>query len=282
MSKLVYLTNSTDVAVVDDADYDRVSKHKWWANVTSHTTYAMTCLRDGEKYCNIRMHRFILNATKGQKIDHRDRHGLNNTKDNLRLCSSKQNAHNRGPLLEFRGDAVKSQYKGVTVHGNGIYIAVIREDGRAYYLGSFASEVCAARMYDTIARLLFGEFAYLNFPKEPPLPTPINWKNFKKKSAFVGKGKFVGVTHRRSVWIATCNKDGFNHLGEFDTEEQAVVAYDLLNVWLDKRQARINYAERLDTYMRHADAVIFNSPTTKEFRARLLIQVLDIVRGFKV
>lgn len=57
-----------------------------------------------------------------------------------------------------------SKFKGVTLNPkNGRWLAVICCNRVAHYLGSFLTELAAARAYDAKALELHGEFAHLNF-----------------------------------------------------------------------------------------------------------------------
>lgn len=80
-------------AKVDDEDYSEVSKYNWCAfvDVTRRTMYAIK-KEYGTK--SISMHRFILKAVKGEKIDHKNGDGLDNQKQNLRIANSSQNKCN--------------------------------------------------------------------------------------------------------------------------------------------------------------------------------------------
>ena len=40
------------------------------------------------------MHRIIMNCPDGKFIDHKDGNGLNNQKENLRICTKQQNSGN--------------------------------------------------------------------------------------------------------------------------------------------------------------------------------------------
>jgi hypothetical protein len=108
------------------------------------------------------MHRQIMNAPEGLLVDHIDGNGLNNQKNNLRLCSSAQNARNRRPTSK-----PYSKYKGVSWHKrNKKWEVRIAKSGKSTYLGTFEDELEAALAYDRKAEELFGEFAYLNFPQQ--------------------------------------------------------------------------------------------------------------------
>ncbi|MBN1359208.1 MAG: HNH endonuclease [Sedimentisphaerales bacterium] len=142
-------------AIVDAADYERLSRYRWYASRSAGKTYARRNTRLG----TILMHREIVHAPKGLIVDHFDGNGLNNRRSNLRICTPWQNVHNSGP--HGRG----SKFKGVYPSGDKWY-AVIKHKGRTHYLGTFADEVEAAKARDRAARALQGKFAYLNFPEE--------------------------------------------------------------------------------------------------------------------
>lgn len=84
------------VALVDDADFELISRFKWTAT---------KCSRQGkEKWYAVRkepvakgvrktvyMHRFLMSAPPHQVVDHLDGSGLNNQRHNLELKSQCQN-----------------------------------------------------------------------------------------------------------------------------------------------------------------------------------------------
>ena len=148
------------VALVDDADYERVSKYKWYAwRGGAGPFYARRNVASGRRQQKtVKLHRFIL-GFPDSFIDHVNHNGLDNRRSNLRLCTRSQNQQNR---LPERGKT--SAYKGVNWNKrNRIWYAKIKHNGKGFHLGCFRSEVRAAKAYDDAAKENFGEFAYLNF-----------------------------------------------------------------------------------------------------------------------
>jgi hypothetical protein len=101
----------------------------------------------------------IMRPRRGYIVDHKDGNGLNNCRDNLRVCTQRQNQANR------RSDGGASRFVGVRRYGDK-WRATIQYRGKVYHLGVFDDEVEAAKARDRKAWELHGEFAYLNFPKD--------------------------------------------------------------------------------------------------------------------
>lgn len=106
--------------------------------------------------------RILLNAPIGMHVDHINGDTLDSRRCNLRICTHQQNQWNR---KKCRG---ASNLKGVTLHKAGCagrhWMARIEKDGHRRFLGYFTTDVEAARAYDAAAKVLFGEYAGLNFP----------------------------------------------------------------------------------------------------------------------
>jgi AP2 domain. len=162
----ILLTNNK-IALVDDGDFETLSRFKWTAYKKRSTWYAHRTVHASERELlggrkSISMHRFLLShlPTKGIEIDHKNRNGLDNQRENLRVATRSLNQMNCGP---YKGN--KSGYKGVSWRQKGRVIAQIYINTRRVYLGRFDTPEQAARAYDAKAKELFGEFAYLNFPE---------------------------------------------------------------------------------------------------------------------
>lgn len=149
-------------ALVDDEDYSLLSRFKWTVldGKKDHTVYARTKLG---RY-TILMHHLVMGT--GVSIDHKNRVGLDNTKDNLRVANQSENQANAVKRKSMNGKKPSSEYKGVCWHKQrGRWTANISKEGKQVYLGLFDSEEEAAKAYDARASELFGEFARLNFPE---------------------------------------------------------------------------------------------------------------------
>jgi len=163
VSKLIEL-NKNMFAIVDEEDYNMLLGYNWRSLYIHHNWYAITS-DPSSINCkgNIFMHRLIMNALKGEYVDHINHSGLDNRKGNLRICTNTQNAQNRLPTKDRIG------YKGVTKgktakkHGER-WISGLQYNNIHYHLGTFSTPELAAKAYDEKAKELFGEFALLNFP----------------------------------------------------------------------------------------------------------------------
>lgn len=144
-------------AIVDEQDADLVRQYTWHPVKPRHTFYAEAYIAGPERHA-IYMHRLITGSGKGQQVDHGNGDGLDNTRDNLRVCDNSRNQSNR--RMDRRST---SGFKGVSwSNRRNHWIAYISKDMRRIHLGSFQTSDEAARAYDAAAREMFGEFARTN------------------------------------------------------------------------------------------------------------------------
>ena len=96
-------------AIVDDADFAEMAKYAWTFKKKNRNVYAVRSqMNSSGRLVGIFMHRQILNPPKQKWIDHRNRNGLDNRRDNLRTCNACQNSQNRG-----KSKKNTTGYKGV-------------------------------------------------------------------------------------------------------------------------------------------------------------------------
>lgn len=144
------------VAIVDDADFMELAQYRWRFDSKGYACRWSTMV-NGQRTL-ILMHVAIMNPPKGLDIDHRNRNGLDNRRENLRIASDSQNQANR----KLNKNS-KTGFKGVCFYPNeGIYVARIMKDGKSNWLGRFKTVEDARDAYNNAAINLFGEFARLN------------------------------------------------------------------------------------------------------------------------
>lgn len=145
---------------IDDEDYHLLEGLKIHPVLCGKkpTCYAKTYIDGKQTY----IHRLVMGYPDGLVVDHVDHNGLNCKKENLRICSNRENSFN---VLSHK-DSLHSKYKGVTrdvcKHGPKCYKAQIKLEGKTKNLGLFYSQEDAAIAYNNAAMFHFGEFAVLN------------------------------------------------------------------------------------------------------------------------
>jgi hypothetical protein len=148
------------VAVVDDADYDRLACWKW----RYRDGYAVRSAPrvPGVSRKTIYMHREIMGTPCGMETDHANGNKLYNLRSNLRVCTSSENKMNR----EKHRDGA-SGYKGATFDkSRNKWQSKITVNKHIVYLGRYDTPEEAAQAYDAAAMRLHGEFAKTNFATE--------------------------------------------------------------------------------------------------------------------
>lgn len=164
MSKRIPLTQG-QFAIVDDEDHEWLDHWKWYCISYRDRRYAVRSHWDKAKKTRerIRMANAVMERLLGRNLaglitDHISGDGLDNRRCNLRRCTNKQNGRNRRKLCNS-----SSRYKGVRrAKGQRNWRAGIRIDGDWIELGSFETEIEAARVYNRFALKHFGEFSRLN------------------------------------------------------------------------------------------------------------------------
>jgi hypothetical protein len=142
-------------ALIDAADFERVNQYKWFCDFAD---YAARDIKITGKHKRVWLHRWLLEAKKGEIVDHVNQDTLDNRRSNLRFCTIKQNCRNaRLPVSNTTG------YKGVRAGKTGKnFSAFIKVNRKQIHLGMYSTRKEAAKAYNRAALKYFGEYASLN------------------------------------------------------------------------------------------------------------------------
>ena len=156
--KTIPLTNSSNHAIVDDADFSALSQFKWREHVCNRTSYAIRSWRENGRTHSAYMHRQLLSAPKGVDVDHEDNNGLNNQRHNIRIKTRAANLHRSRPIV-----GTVSGLKGVFwSKQKSRWVASITIGSRKFTLGSYSDKFLAAFAHNVAAKLLHGDDTYQN------------------------------------------------------------------------------------------------------------------------
>lgn len=144
------------VALVDDEDYESLSKWKWSADKVGYA-YRMAYDPATRKQRYQSMHRQILGLSPDDRrfVDHIDLNKSNNRRANLRIANRSQNGTNRLTLPNNT-----SGVKGVSYFKEtGQWKAYVHVKKKLKYLGLYDTIEEAAEVRQLAAAMVYGEFA---------------------------------------------------------------------------------------------------------------------------
>lgn len=217
--KLIPTTKGIE-AIVDDEDYEWLSKYSWHNN----NGYAYTTIKSEEgKPKSAPMHRMVIDVPKDKYVDHINGIRFDNRKMNLRVVTTKQNIWNSKKVSKI----TSSKYKGVWQKEDGVFHVGIKTDDVKSFIGSFNNEIAAANAYNYYATELRGEYAKLN---DVPYMEREEWIKFK----YQAPNTFKGVTWDKlmNMWKVTITLNSKSkNMGYFNNE---IVAANYYNHLVDK------------------------------------------------
>ena len=145
-------------ALVDDEDYEMLSGFKWhYSNGYAIHHHYIKTVKGRPITKKVLMHSLIMNTPKGMDTDHIDGNRLDNRRNNLRICTRRENGQNRkehrkGKLLGVNTVKRKSLNNIYTYHHAGIQI-----NGKRVHLGTFATPELAHQAYLDKAKSILTE-----------------------------------------------------------------------------------------------------------------------------
>jgi hypothetical protein len=191
---------------IDEEDFDKVNKYKWNLSIYGYA--------QGSKAA--RLHRFILDAKKGDVVDHINGDKLDNRKSNLRIVSHSQNAQNRKKKEEC-----SSNYIGVWLDKKSMnkkWICSVRTNDSSKKSFAFEKEDHAAYWYDQLALKYYGKDARINkICKADDFIEP----NIENRE--LPKGVYPTKSEKYMTCIYYNKKQ--HYLGIFETVEEAEKVY---------------------------------------------------------
>lgn len=199
--------------LVSPEDYDLLSQYKWHQNKNGY-------VRGTVETKHVFLHRFIMNAPKGLKVDHVNRKPLDNQRDNLRLATTNLNNQNKTVSKSKKS----SQYRGVFfVKQRNKFKAKFCYKGKEYHIGFYETELEAAIAFDIFIIQNGYDFVNINFPenKEEYTTTEYKQKETKQKSV-----KYTGVTKHGNRYQAYIDDKGRKTLLSSDDPIKCAKAYD--------------------------------------------------------
>ena len=142
--------------LVDDGDFEKLSKYKWCLDKKNNVYTSVRIGIDGKGKVvrrNITMPQMILKTQgTGYVTDHKNHNRLDNQRHNLRACSVAQNSQNRKPNKN-------QKHKGVTF-AYGKYRVRVQAFGKRKQIGIFTTIEDAKKAYNEAVKAMHGEYAY--------------------------------------------------------------------------------------------------------------------------
>lgn len=141
---LYITTRKGEVILADATDYEKLSSHSW---CISRTGYPVSNI-NGK---TTKLHRYLLNLNDPKVVvDHKNHDTLDNRRSNIRICTQRENARNKG---------------GKDVHGVrktpcGNYAVQIMFNRKHIYIGTYKTYDEAVQARYEAEDKYHGEFAY--------------------------------------------------------------------------------------------------------------------------
>lgn len=154
--------------IIDDEDDLYFDKYTWFAkfrkpNKRTKKKIYYICRQQKKPNKTIYLHKLICPSEHPLTTDHINGNSLDNRRANLRVATRSQQCANSIPSIKNK----TSKFRGVKLIRTKKCIKFVGKtklNNKTIHLGTFQTELEAARAYDEFAIKTWGEFATLNFP----------------------------------------------------------------------------------------------------------------------
>ena len=234
--KKIQLTQNK-YTIVDDEDYDYLNQWNWCSKKNINIYYAIRTVLNKRIY----MHRIIINPTDNMYIDHINRNGLDNRKENLRICNKSQNACN-STIPRHNTSGIKGVCWDKSCNK---WLSRIKINGKQKHLGRFNNKLEAREVYRKEAKDHFGEFYSDSIKKEDKeLINEINnIKDTPKERLRITNTSEIKGVHwdkRSKKWISQIVINSKNkYLGMYNCIADAKAAYDVATGNIDHQEVQL-------------------------------------------
>lgn len=147
-------------ALVDDELLEELSTYKWF--LSSPTLYSKQYIRTRiGSNSDVRLHRFIMKAKKGESIDHINHNTLDNRKCNLRFCTNQQNQWNSRTAKDKRSINGIVPPKGIAydkTRPHRPWYGKVSNRRKFYYTKGYPTMEEAHKAYIELSNKHYGEF----------------------------------------------------------------------------------------------------------------------------
>lgn len=151
------MLNNGDICLVDAKDFNWLNQYKW--RLREKDGYVMRKVKSKGVVKEVTIHSLIAEKHYGKRpdgkvVDHINGNKLDNTPENLRYCSRKENSQNC--KMHHTNN---TGFKGVRYRGDNMLYDV-RIAG--FWIGYFKNPVAGANAYNYFSERIFGDFSRPN------------------------------------------------------------------------------------------------------------------------
>ncbi len=159
LMKKIHLTGKHSLnkfAIVDDEDFERISKRKWWYN-----KYYGCATKQGK---TIYLHRYVINAGPKEVVEHINENPLDCRKDNLIISNQsfnniRKSKPRKGKKLSPEGRMVPKGVSMVSPRVNKLkpWTSSLQFEGKHYFCGYFKTMEEAEKAYLEKRKMILNE-----------------------------------------------------------------------------------------------------------------------------